>query len=160
MYGIMPYSQNVAGGDGKMREATQPTAKTARLEAPATDDQKALFQRAADLTGRALTDFVVSSAEEIATRTVHEREVLTLSGLRRKGFLDALLNSPSPSKPSACAERPARFEAGFEPVNAAPNLDCCHDDEGRETAICVTSILGSGAAEKTAEPPGIRCAGP
>ena len=76
----------------------------ARLEAPATDDQKALFQRAADLTGRALTDFVVSSAEETATRTAHEREVLTLSGLDRKVFLDALLNSPSPSKPSACAE--------------------------------------------------------
>ena len=33
-------------------------------------------------------------------------------------------------------------------------------DEDRETAICVTSILGSGAAEKTAEPSGIRCAGP
>jgi len=40
----------------------------------------------------------VSSAQEIATRTVHEREVLTLSGLDRKVFLDALLNSPSPSK--------------------------------------------------------------
>jgi hypothetical protein len=33
-------------------------------------------------------------------------------------------------------------------------------DEDRETAICGTSILGSGAAEKTAEPSGIRCAGP
>ena len=33
-------------------------------------------------------------------------------------------------------------------------------DEDRETAICATSILGSGAAEKTAEPSGIRCAGP
>jgi uncharacterized protein (DUF1778 family) len=81
-----------------MREVTQPTAKTARLEARVTDDQKALFQRAADLTGRSLTDFVVSSAQEIATRTLHEREVLTLSGLDRKVFLDALLNSPSPSK--------------------------------------------------------------
>jgi uncharacterized protein (DUF1778 family) len=35
-----------------MRKVTQPTAKTARLEARVTDDQKALFQRAADLTGR------------------------------------------------------------------------------------------------------------
>ena len=81
-----------------MKSAAQATAKTARLEARVTDDQKALFQRAADLTGRSLTDFVVSSAQEIAARTVREREVLTLSGLDRKVFLDAFLNSPSPSK--------------------------------------------------------------
>jgi uncharacterized protein (DUF1778 family) len=81
-----------------MRSATQPTAKTARLEARVTDEQKALFQRAADLTGRSLTDFVVGSAQEIAARTVREREVLTLSGLDRKVFLDALFNHPSPSK--------------------------------------------------------------
>jgi uncharacterized protein (DUF1778 family) len=87
-----------------MREVTQATARTARLEARVTDDQKALFQRAADLTGRSLTDFVVSSAQEIAARTVREREVLTLSGLDRKVFLDALLNSPSPSK---CLRRAA-----------------------------------------------------
>lgn len=91
-----------------MRQVTQPMAKTARLEALATDDQKALFQRAADLTGGSLTDSVVSSAEEIATRTVHERGVLTLSGLRRKVFLDALLNSPSPSKRLRRAASPFR----------------------------------------------------
>jgi len=39
-----------------MREVTQAMAKTARLEARVTDDQEALFQRAADLTGRSLTD--------------------------------------------------------------------------------------------------------
>lgn len=81
-----------------MRTATQPTSKAARLEARITDDQKALFQHAADLTGRSLTDFVVSSAQEIATRTVRDREVLTLSGLDRQVFLDALLNPPPPSK--------------------------------------------------------------
>ena len=81
-----------------MKSAAQATGRTARLEARVTDDQKALFQRAADLTGRSLTDFVVSSAQEIAARTVREREVLTLSGLDRKVFLDAFLNPPSPSK--------------------------------------------------------------
>src|SRR4029077_2326539 len=81
-----------------MRSTTQATAKTARLEARVTGDQKALFQHAADLTGRSLTDFVVSSAEEIAARTVREREVLTLTGRDRKVFLEALLNPPPPSK--------------------------------------------------------------
>jgi uncharacterized protein (DUF1778 family) len=81
-----------------MSEATEPTARTARLEARITDEQKALFQHAANLTGRSLTDFVVSSAQEIAARTVREREVLTLSGLDRRVFLDALLHPPRPSK--------------------------------------------------------------
>ncbi|MGA3024369.1 MAG: DUF1778 domain-containing protein [Bryobacteraceae bacterium] len=81
-----------------MREATHPRVKPARLEARITDDQKALFQHAADLTGRSLTDFVLSSAQEVAARTIREREVLTLSGLDRQAFLDALLNPPPPSR--------------------------------------------------------------
>jgi uncharacterized protein (DUF1778 family) len=97
LYGPVPYNEEVLRRH-QMRSATQPTAKTARLEARVTGDQKALFQHAADLTGRSLTDFVVSSAQEIAARTVREREVLTLSGRDRKVFLDALLNPPPPSK--------------------------------------------------------------
>ena len=54
---------------------TETAAKTARMEARLTGDQKTLFQHAADLTGRSLTDFVVSSAQEIAARTVREHEV-------------------------------------------------------------------------------------
>jgi uncharacterized protein (DUF1778 family) len=81
-----------------MRAASQPTPKTARFEARITDDQKALFQHAADLSGRSLTDFVIGSVQEAAARTVREREVLTLSGRDRQVFLDALLNPPSPSK--------------------------------------------------------------
>jgi uncharacterized protein (DUF1778 family) len=81
-----------------MSESIQPAAKTARLEARITGDQKALFQHAADLSGRSLTDFVVSSVQEVAARTVREREVLALSGLDRQAFLDALLNPPPPSK--------------------------------------------------------------
>jgi uncharacterized protein (DUF1778 family) len=79
-------------------EATQLAAKTARLEARLTDTQKALFQHAADLTGRSLTEFVVSSAQEVAARTVREHEVLTLSGLDRQVFVDALLKPILPNK--------------------------------------------------------------
>ena len=81
-----------------MIEATQLPPKTARLEARLTDRQKALFQHAADLTGRSLTEFVVSSAQEVAARTVREHEVLTLSGLDRQVFVDALLKPVSPNK--------------------------------------------------------------
>ena len=78
-----------------MSETTQIAAKTARLEARLTDEQKALFQHAADLTGRSLTEFVVSSAQEVATRTVREHDVLTLSGRDRRFFVEALLK-PNP----------------------------------------------------------------
>ena len=81
-----------------MSEATQIGVKTARLETRLTDEQKALFQRAADLTGRSLTEFVVSSAQEIAARTVREHAVLALSGRDRQVFADALLKPTSPNK--------------------------------------------------------------
>jgi uncharacterized protein (DUF1778 family) len=81
-----------------MGGATQTSAKTARLEARITDEQKALIQHAADLTGRSLTEFVVSSAQEVAARTVREHDVLTLSGRDRRFFVDALLRPSPPSK--------------------------------------------------------------
>ena len=81
-----------------MSEPTQIAAKTARLEARLTNEQKALFEDAADLTGRSLTEFVVSSAEEVATRTVREHEVLTLSGRDRRVFVEALLKPNPPNK--------------------------------------------------------------
>jgi uncharacterized protein (DUF1778 family) len=81
-----------------MNEGTQSAAKAARLEARLTIEQKVMFQRAADLTGRSLTDFVVSSAQEVAVRTVREHEVLTLSGRDRRIFMDALLKPPSAGK--------------------------------------------------------------
>ena len=81
-----------------MSQATQIPVKRARLEARLTDKQKALFQHAADLTGRSLTDFVISSAHEVASRTVREHEVLTLRGRDRQVFIDALLKPMSPNK--------------------------------------------------------------
>ena len=72
--------------------------KTARLEARLTGEQKALIQHAADLTSRSLTEFIVSSAQEVAARTVREHAVLTLSGRDRQAFIDALVKPSSPHK--------------------------------------------------------------
>ena len=83
-------------------------AKTARLEARITADQKALFQKAATLTGRSLTDFVVSSIQEIAARTVREHETMTLSAQDRKAFVTALLKAPAPGKRLAKAAKTYR----------------------------------------------------
>jgi uncharacterized protein (DUF1778 family) len=81
-----------------MSKTLQIAAKTARLETRLTNEQKVLLQHAADLTGRTLTEFVVSSAQEAASRTVREHEVLTLSGRDREVFLDALLKPARPNK--------------------------------------------------------------
>jgi GNAT acetyltransferase-like protein len=62
----------------------------------------------------------------------------------------------------AIDERAERFyqHFGFIPSFSDNHRPFIHDDEDRETAICVTRIVGSDAARKIAEPSGIRCAGP
>ncbi len=65
-----------------------------RLEARITADQKALIQRAAELEGRSLTDYVVSSVQDAARRTVEAHDVLVLSAAESRAFVDALLDPP------------------------------------------------------------------
>ncbi len=72
------------------------SAKESRLEARITADQKALIQRAANLTGRSVTDFVVTTVQEKAIRTVREYETMTLSARDSEAFVSALLNPPAP----------------------------------------------------------------
>ncbi|WP_292514838.1 DUF1778 domain-containing protein [Methylobacterium sp.] len=71
-------------------------ARPERLEARITGEQKAMFQRAADLQGRSLTDFVVSSVQEAAKRTIEDFEVIHLSVRDSELFIDALLNPRAP----------------------------------------------------------------
>ena len=68
--------------------------RSERLEARITADQKALIQRAAELEGRSLTDYVVSSVQDAAKRTVEAHEVVVLSAADSRAFVDALLNPP------------------------------------------------------------------
>jgi uncharacterized protein (DUF1778 family) len=72
--------------------------KTERFEARISAEQKQLFQRAAALTGRSLSDFVVSSAYEAAAQTIERFEVMSLSARDRDALVDALLNPPAPSR--------------------------------------------------------------
>lgn len=88
------------------RKATRECSKDERLEARISKEQKELFQRAADIQGRSLTDFVISSVAEAAKQTVQEQEIMTLSAQDRAVFVQALLNPPEPSqKLRAAAQR-------------------------------------------------------
>jgi uncharacterized protein (DUF1778 family) len=53
--------------------------RTARLEARITPDALAIVRRAAELQGRSVSDFVVAAAQEAASRTIEETQLIRLS---------------------------------------------------------------------------------
>ena len=77
---------------------TQDKTRNARLEARVSNDQKDLFQRAATLTGRTLSELVIDSTQEAAAKIVQEHEVIRLSREEQVAFVNALL---APSEPGA-----------------------------------------------------------
>jgi len=85
----------------------------ARLEARVSRATKALFQKAAELEGRSVTDFVVHSAVEAAKRTLQENEFMHLTQRDRVAFVEALLNAPAPNaRLQKAAQRHAQVFAG------------------------------------------------
>jgi uncharacterized protein (DUF1778 family) len=72
--------------------------KTERLEARISAEQKELFQRAANIQGRKLTEFIIDSAREKAECIVRDQELIYLSARDRKVFIDALLAVSSPNE--------------------------------------------------------------
>jgi uncharacterized protein (DUF1778 family) len=69
----------------------------ARLEARLSPEVKALVQRAADLEGRTITDFVVASVRAEACRVIEQHRTLKLSLEDSQDFVNAVLNSPPPN---------------------------------------------------------------
>lgn len=76
----------------------QDKPRNARLEARVSSDQKDFFQHAATLSGRTLSELVIDSTQEAATKIVQEHEVIRLSREEQIAFVSALL---APSKPPA-----------------------------------------------------------
>ena len=69
-----------------------------RLEVRTTSAQKRLIERAAQLRGTSVTDFVVSNIQAAAAETIREFESLFLRDEARKVFVEALLNPPQPNE--------------------------------------------------------------
>ncbi|MBI2942433.1 MAG: DUF1778 domain-containing protein [Chloroflexi bacterium] len=86
--------------------------KRERLEARVTPDQKALFQRAADLTGRSLTDFIVSSLQAAAEEAIRAHHVVELSVRDMAALLTAIENPPAPNEEVLAAAREYRTFTG------------------------------------------------
>jgi uncharacterized protein (DUF1778 family) len=78
---------------------TKTSQKTsARLEARISQETKALVQKAADLEGRSLTDFVVESVQKAAYKVIEQHQTLKLSIEDSEAFVEAILNPPKPNE--------------------------------------------------------------
>ena len=69
-----------------------------RLEARVAREQKSLFQRAADLQGKSLTDFLIHSAQQEALKTIREYNNIILSKEDQNLLMDALFNYNAPNE--------------------------------------------------------------
>lgn len=79
-----------------MHRVPRTAEKTYRFDARLNEDQKLLIQRAADLEGRTMTDFVLRSAETAAERTIERRATLILTARETLAFANAILNPAAP----------------------------------------------------------------
>ena len=106
LYGKLPYAS--LGGSMARQQAVKArknARKLERLEARVTQEQKRIIERAAELRGTSVTEFVVVSAQQAATKTIKDFETLSLRGEARKVFVNALLNPPAPNAAVKAAAR-------------------------------------------------------
>jgi len=68
--------------------------KGERIVARVNAEQKRLFQRAAALQGRSLSDFLVDSAQDAAQRAIRDAEVMVLGARNSAAFVAGLLDPP------------------------------------------------------------------
>ena len=90
----------------KSRNRKAPKAKDYRFDARLNEEQKMLIQKAADLEGRSMTDFVLRSAQAAAERTLQDRAMLILSARETESFVEAILN---PAEPGVILRAAARL---------------------------------------------------
>jgi uncharacterized protein (DUF1778 family) len=86
-----------------MPQSSKPHLRNQRLEARITKDQKRLIERAAQLRGSTVTDFVVNEIQEAANATIRQFESLELREKARELFMQALLNPPPPNRAARAA---------------------------------------------------------
>jgi uncharacterized protein (DUF1778 family) len=75
---------------------TPDTTREARLEVRVSVAHKRLLQHAAALSGRTLSEFVVTSAQDAARRVIAEHESIRLSREEQLPFVQALLQPQEP----------------------------------------------------------------
>lgn len=87
-------------------------ARTERLDARVSREEKEMIETAANLRGTSFSDFVRMVTKEAALKTIREHELLTLSEKSRRVFVEALLNPPKPNAKAIAAARRLQQEIG------------------------------------------------
>jgi uncharacterized protein (DUF1778 family) len=70
--------------------------KAYRFDARLNEKQRILIQKAADIEGRTMTDFVLHSAQAAAERTIEQSAMLILSARDTQTFVDAIMHPAEP----------------------------------------------------------------
>lgn len=81
-----------------LRETSEIRPRPERIEARLSSEAKAVIQRAAEISGRSVSDFVVASALDAAKETIREHGVILLSARDSETFVEALLNPTGPNE--------------------------------------------------------------
>ena len=74
------------------------TARSARLGLRATPEQEAVLRRAAEVTHKSLTDFVLDAAFQAAEQALLEQRLFMVSGSQYQAVLD-MLDRPESDNP-------------------------------------------------------------
>jgi len=86
----------------------QAPSRTARIEARIAPDALMIVKRAAEIQGRSVSDFVVAAAQEAASRTIEQTQIIRLSVEDQRSFAEAIIDPPPPTdalKRAAAAHR-------------------------------------------------------
>ena len=73
--------------------------RTARLGLRATPQQEAVLRRAAEVSHKSMTDFVLDSAVQAAEQTLLDQRLFTLTGNQAEALLD-LFDRPNRTTPA------------------------------------------------------------
>ena len=65
---------------------SQKPVRTSRIEARIAPDVLKVVRRAAEIQGRSVSDFVVAAAQEVATRTIEDAQIIRLSVEDQRAF--------------------------------------------------------------------------
>jgi uncharacterized protein (DUF1778 family) len=90
------------------------SARTARLEARIAPQILSVVQRAAEIQGRSLSDFVVAAVHEAANRAIAETEVIRLSVEGQRQLAKLLMDPPAPGRALKKAVRRRRELFGIK----------------------------------------------
>jgi uncharacterized protein (DUF1778 family) len=94
----MPMASSPAGVPARRaKKNARKRTQTDRIFARVSRHQKDLFERAAQLEGRTLTEFLVVHMQEAAEKTIHDRLILSLSTRDSRRLFDAVLSPWEPS---------------------------------------------------------------